>query len=112
MKQNTTAIGARAERRVAYAFRRSGFQVLDHNWRQKTCEIDLVVCRDSLLYFVEVRYRSHADYGYGYDTISARKLHKMYYGAQLWVEQHNWQNEYRVLVASVSDNAITILAAE
>lgn len=111
MKQTTTNIGSLAEQRVAEAFRRNNFQIIDQNWRQKSCEIDLVVSRDAIVYFVEVRYRSSLACGQGYDTINSKKLQKMYYGARVWVAYHGWYGEFKVLVASVSDERITIINA-
>jgi putative endonuclease len=55
--------GVLAERRVVLNYQRSGFVVLDRNWRCRAGELALVVAKDSILVIDEVKWRRSAHFG-------------------------------------------------
>jgi len=58
------ARGAYGERRAATWYEQRGFQVLARNWRSgRTGELDLVLRRDRLVVFCEVKARRTEDFG-------------------------------------------------
>lgn len=101
----TTFIGKKAESRVAEHLKEQGFKILAQNWRTKVCEIDLVARKNDVVYFVEVKYRSSEKQGDGLDYITPQKLKQVEFAAQIWNQQNNWEGDYRVLAAAVSDEA-------
>ncbi len=50
--------GHEAERLVADHLRQQGYTVLEHNYRTKTGEIDIILKKNDLIAFVEVKMRS------------------------------------------------------
>lgn len=101
----TTFIGKQAENKVADYLKSRGFKILAQNWRTKVCEIDVVAKKDNVIYFVEVKYRSSEKQGNGLDYITPGKLKKVQFAAQVWNQQNDWDDDYRILAAAVSDDA-------
>lgn len=100
--------GSEAENQVANYLKSQGFKIVEQNWKTKWCEIDIVAKKDGCLYFVEVKYRATADYGSGFDYITAAKLKKMDLAARSWVEINNWQSEYTLSAAEVAGPDFTV----
>ncbi|HYF96789.1 MAG TPA: YraN family protein [Patescibacteria group bacterium] len=94
--------GNEAENRVIEFLKNEGFKVLDHNWKTRWCEIDIVAQEDNCIYFVEVKYRSTDSQGSGFDYITPKKLHQMELAARSWVEINRWSGEYTLSAAEVS----------
>ncbi len=51
----------------------NGFKVLTRNYRTKIGEIDLIVIKESLLVFVEVKTRKSQRYGKGFEAVNVKK---------------------------------------
>lgn len=98
----TTSLGQNAETFVAKQLRHRGFKVLERNWKTKVCEIDIVVQKDGIIYFVEVKYRSSSAQGDGLDYVGPQKLRRMHFAAAIWCQTKNWDGDYRLLACSVS----------
>jgi len=98
----TTEQGQAAERAVADLMEQQGFELIDRNWKTKVCEIDLVMQKDKIIYFIEVKYRATASQGDGFEYITAQKLHKMNFAAEIWQRQYKWDGDYRLMAAAVS----------
>ena len=76
------AKGAAAERLAADYLIRQGLSVVEHNFRVRGGEIDLV-CRDGkTTVFVEVRLRSRSDFGGAAASITASKRRRIVLAAQ------------------------------
>lgn len=98
----TTEQGLQAEQAVAELLAQQGFELLDKNYKTKVCEIDLIVRKDKIIYFVEVKYRRQAVQGDGFEYITDQKLRKMTFGAEIWKRHFNWSGDYRLMAAAVS----------
>ena len=64
---------------------RQGFRLVARNWRCPTGELDLVVRREDLLVFCEVKSRSGTAFGGGYESVTHRKRRKVRALAQLFL---------------------------
>jgi Holliday junction resolvase-like predicted endonuclease len=92
----TTHAGLKAEARVAEFLKKSGYKILHNNWRTRACEI-------------EVKFRSNEKQGDGFEYITPRKLKQMYFAAEIWNQQNNWNGDYRLMAAAVSEDTIKII---
>jgi len=79
-----------------------GFEVIDRNWKTKVCEIDIVAQQSQIMYFIEVKYRSGAAQGGGFEYITGQKLRRMSFAAEIWKQNFNFSGDYRLMAAAVS----------
>lgn len=83
-------------------FERRGFRVVARNWRCPLGELDLIVERDDLLVFCEVKARSGAAFGGGYEAVTWSKRRKLRRLAEAFLAAHRARHErIRFDVASV-----------
>ncbi len=110
MKHNDD--GAKAEAKVAEYLQNNGYKILDRNWKTPKCEIDIIAKKQTCIYFVEVKYRSNAHQGDGFDYVTSAKQRQMQYAAQMWVAKNNWDDEYCLAAASVSGSDFEVTFIE
>lgn len=101
----TTARGRGAEAAVAKYLAAQGFSIIAQNWKTTRCEIDVVVRKKKIIYFVEVKYRGSEAQGTGLDYITAQKLRRLYFSARVWIQQNSWEGDYRILAAEVTSGS-------
>ena len=65
--------------------KKQGLRLVKKNYRVKSGEIDLIMQDKETLVFVEVRYRTHADYGSGIETITAPKRKRIIAAAKYYL---------------------------
>ena len=70
-------IGRIGEAAALAQYRRAGFRVVARNWRCPLGEIDLVVRKDSLLVFCEVKSRRGSGLGGPYEAVHWKKQRKL-----------------------------------
>ena len=73
---------------VAGWYERSGFVVVDRNWRVNRGEIDLVAASGRLLVFCEVKTRSSSDYGMAAEAVTPIKQARLRSLAMAWLAAH------------------------
>jgi uncharacterized protein (TIGR00252 family) len=105
---STTELGQRAEQAVADYLKKKGYKILEHNWRTRWCEIDVVAQKGQTVFFVEVKYRESDRQGDGLEYITPKKLTQMTFAAELWVSNHNWQGEYCLVAAGVTGTSFIV----
>ena len=62
--------------------------MLDRNWRCTEGELDLVVMRDGVVVFCEVKARAGVRHGYAASAVDARKQRKLRALATRWLAEH------------------------
>lgn len=82
---STVSRGRRFEALAEAALRERGWRVLDRNVRFLRKEIDLVVERDGVVAFVEVKGRSGPEYGHPLEAITWRKRKAVSIAARVWM---------------------------
>lgn len=65
-----------------------GFVILERNWRAGHKEIDLIVKRDNLIAFVEVKSSFSKKFGHPADRIDRQKIHNLTDCAQQYIIDH------------------------
>jgi ribonuclease HII len=85
VQPTTKQIGDLAEDIAAKYLMKFGHKILDRNWKNKFCEIDIVSRKKDVIYFTEVKYRKKPDQGDGLAVITAKKLRQMKFAAEFYV---------------------------
>lgn len=107
----STSIGRQAEAVAAAYLVARGYRVLVANWRTRWCEIDLIVRKGEVIYFVEVKYRHTPMFGGGLEHITAQKMAQMHFAAELWLSRHGSGGlEYRLAALEVMGSEYSVTA--
>jgi len=80
--------GRAAEERARRHLESAGLRLRTRNFRSRWGELDLVMENGELLVFVEVRYRSRADYGGAAASVTAAKRQRVIRAAQDYLTRH------------------------
>lgn len=80
-------LGATGEDAAARAYRRSGWTVVARNWRCREGELDLVVAKDGVLVFCEVKTRTTDRYGGPAAAVTAAKQARIRRLAMRWLAE-------------------------
>lgn len=102
-------VGHDAEKQAAAYLKKQGYKILELNWKTRYCEIDIVANQKKVVWFVEVKYRKTADQGYGYEYVTPKKLQQMQFAAEMWVQQKDYNGEYRLGVISIDGETIQFI---
>ena len=84
---NTYVIGKTYETKALSILSRNGFSLCCKNYRGSLGEIDLIVKKEDLIVFVEVKYRKNEKFGHSIDAIDIKKGKKIYVTALEYLEE-------------------------
>lgn len=96
--------GGWAEDLARRFLQQQGLTPLKQNYRCRLGEIDLIMRHQATIVFVEVRYRSRADFGGGIESVDKRKRKKLIAAAQYFLGNDSgaWSAPCRFDVVAVS----------
>ncbi|MFZ1301248.1 MAG: ribonuclease HII [Candidatus Microsaccharimonas sp.] len=102
----TKQIGDNGENQATDYLLAQGYEIIDRNWKNRWCEIDIIAQKDDTLYFVEVKYRRNDVAGTGFEAITGKKLQQMSFAAEFYSGQHQNlpKNKRLAVVSIVNDN--------
>lgn len=83
------SIGQEGEALAADYLVERGFDLLCKNFRNRFGEIDLIVKKDNITVFVEVKFRRDEGYGMAIDFITKKKLQKILKTAKFYLSQND-----------------------
>lgn len=86
--KNTTAIGQRAEALACDYLKANGFEIVERNYRDRFCEIDIIAKNNDSICFVEVKFRNTNDFGGGVGAIHHYKQQRLQKAAGSWLAHH------------------------
>ena len=96
------AFGVLGERIAERWLRRRGWRVVQRRFRSGHRDIDLVVERDGMVAFVEVKARRGAEFGGPVQAVHWRKRRELERSALVWIDRHGREAEsYRFDVVGV-----------
>lgn len=100
--KQTAAFGLTGERVAERWLCRKGWTVLQRRYRSGHRDIDLVVQRDNLVAFVEVKARSGDRFGDPVEAVNWRKRNELVRSARTWIDRNGRTGEvYRFDVVGV-----------
>lgn len=88
MTRSRQALGLLGERIAARWLRRQGWEIVAHRFRSGRRDIDLIVRREALVAFVEVKARRGEAFGSPVEAVDARKRRELSRSAQVWVDRN------------------------
>lgn len=97
----SVAIGRNGEDLAAEYLVAHGGEILDRNWRNRWCEIDIIAFIDGTLRFVEVKYRKRVGYGTPLEYITVDKSNRLKRASLAWAQAHRYGGTYQIDVVSV-----------
>jgi putative endonuclease len=94
--------GELGERIAERWLRRQGWRVVQRRFRAGHRDIDLVVERDDVVVFVEVKARRGAEFGDPVEAVNWNKQRQLVRSASVWIDRHGRPSEsYRFDVVGV-----------
>ena len=85
--QPSTTIGKRSERLAAEYLKRTGYRIIETNFRSKVGEIDIIAKEKGTIVFVEVKARSSSRFGSPKGAVTPAKQRKISMAALDYLKQ-------------------------
>ncbi|MDQ4080131.1 MAG: YraN family protein [Gemmatimonadota bacterium] len=102
MTAERMAFGELGERVAERWMKRQGWRVLMRRFRSGHRDIDLVMEREGLVTFVEVKARRGTEFGEPVEAVGWRKQRELARSARIWIDRHGRPHEnYRFDVIGV-----------
>lgn len=98
---NNIISGKKGEEIAAAFMEGKGFEVLVKNYRSGRAEIDLILKKNSLLVFAEVKLRSKIVYGLPEDAVNEKKEELILRAAENYIFDNDWKGEVRFDIISI-----------
>ena len=81
---------------------RQGFAVVAKNYRYRRSEVDLIVRRETILVFVEVKMRKNAAFGHPEAFVDERQAERITQAAEHYVHEINWEGDIRFDIIAIT----------
>jgi putative endonuclease len=108
--ENTVEIGASAELVATRLLVDRGYRVVEHNFRCKIGELDIVARDGDVLVFVEVRSRANAAHGHAAEMVGTRKQRQVARVAALYLGVRDpVYDEVRFDVVAITGDEATLI---
>jgi putative endonuclease len=101
VKDARRKLGRQGEDLAAAQLCKQGYVIYERNYRCPRGEIDIVARDGACLVFVEVRTRRGREYGSPEESITPAKQAKLIELAQTYVQENNWEGDWRIDVVAV-----------
>jgi len=73
-----------------------GYKIIEQNYHDKYSEIDLIVKKNNVLIFVEVRTKTSGDFVSPEESINQKKLKKLYWNAEAYIANKKHKGQSRI----------------
>lgn len=98
----TVESGRQGEQLAVVFLQNKGYQVVFRNFRAGRAEIDLIVQKDNLLVFVEVKARTNKTFGTPETFVNYAKSRRIVKAAEDYIYRKNWQGEIRFDIVAIT----------
>ncbi|HOE05498.1 MAG TPA: YraN family protein [Bacteroidales bacterium] len=102
--------GAWGEQMAARYFEKSGYTIIERNWRFRRAEIDIIARNEKLLVFVEVKTRTGSQWKSPEESIDARKRKLLFEAADAYLQ--NFPDSYTArfdVITVVAENGEALI---
>ena len=109
------ALGNRGERLAAEFLQRTGYEIIERNFRHARAEIDLIARKENLIVFCEVKTRKSNAYGTGEEAVDPRKQAQIRKAAEGYIsgkELDNCEFRFDVIVVEIGSGSTSIRVIE
>jgi putative endonuclease len=104
-------LGAAGEDAALSWYLAAGYAEVARNWRCRDGELDLLVSRDRLLVFCEVKTRTSDRFGLPAEAVTAVKAARIRRLAARYLADHHWRGDVRFDVACVMGGVVEVIEA-
>lgn len=94
-------IGASGEDQALAYLLRHGYKLVARNWSCKLGEVDLIMEKNNVRVFVEVRTRAQTTFGAGADTVSYQKQAKLLRTTRFYQQKEDYWGDLRFDVVAI-----------
>jgi len=95
------SLGSRGEQLAADFLHAKGYEILDHNYRIREGEIDIICRQNDCLVFVEVKTRSNKTFGWPEESVTDFKLEKILAAAFDYLQHYDLAVDWRIDVIGI-----------
>ncbi|GKX66292.1 YraN family protein [Inconstantimicrobium mannanitabidum] len=113
MKKYNKDIGNEGEFLAKEFLCKKGYNIKESNYRCPLGEIDIILSKDNILCFVEVKSRYNLNYGYPMEAVTHKKLNRIYkicnwYLLENKINNLNIRFDVVEIIFSINDNSYKI----
>ncbi len=101
------AVGDIGEDKAVLYLQKNGFSVVDRNVSSRFGEIDIIVIKDEVLHFIEVK--SSYSYEIAVQNITPAKMHKFLRTVDVYIKKHRLDMHYCIDALIVTSDEITLI---
>ncbi len=94
-------LGRKGEALAKAHLENAGYEILDENWTYGKAEVDLIVYKDKVIIFVEVKARTGNAFGEPEDFVDARKQRLLVDAADEYIYLMEHEGEVRFDIISI-----------
>lgn len=96
-------VGILGEQYAVELLEKKGYRIVERNWRWKRTEIDIIAWDKEVLVCVEVKTRSHTDFGNPIEAITRAKMQLISQaaGAYMRMINHDWEIRFDSIAVQV-----------
>lgn len=95
-KEFNLATGKRGEEIAKEFLEKKGYKIYEQNYKTKYGEIDLVGRKGRELIIIEVRTKTGENFGTPEESLTKKKIKKVWLNALAYVGKNSWKGDYRV----------------
>ncbi|WKN44521.1 YraN family protein [Tunicatimonas pelagia] len=101
-KTSQQQTGQRGEDIALNYLNQQGFTLVKRNFRYRRAEVDLIVQKDKLLVFVEVKTRHDTSFGFPETFVKPEQTELIVAAADHYVQENNWEGMIRFDIVAIT----------